>query len=616
MTTTTAKADGRRDTWLLLALIGVWLLVSAARGLMHGAPLVDGGLVGPDSHMRLLRVLDLAAGGGWFDGTIARSNWPFGETLHWTRPLDVLILLLGAPAMPVLGVATALHWAGMLISPLLLLATVLATVRVAAAFVPGAWRFAAGFLLLAQPAVITYAAPGRADHHALLFLLAVALLGATARARRAETGVRAARAVGALGGLALWASAELLLPLAVCLGVLALDWVRDGTAETARRNRAAAGALVLTVAAALVLERPPAGWLVEAHDRLSIVHLTLAGLLVGFWSLTAAIGRRVGAHWARRLAAGLTGAAATAAILALVHPSFYAGPLAAVDPRLYAIWLDHVTEMKPAWPASRDGVSLFVTFLGPTLVALPYLAWRLSVAENDDERRTWWLLAACYGALLPAALVHVRFTPYVEIVSAIVLADALRWLFARTEPMGAMLARVGMRGGGIIGVVLAPMALGPALAADASGAGSGGASGHCPVAAIARHLNDPARGLGATPRTILLTIDHAPELLYRTRHRVIGTPYHRNSRGILDAHAMLARADAPALRALYAAREVGHVLLCRSAGERRFFTAASEAGSVYGRLLAGDTPAWLVRERLPAALEPHVALYRVAPGEL
>ena len=52
---------------------------------------LEGGLAGPDSYMRLLRVTQLYESAAWFDLSIPRSNAPYGELLHWTRPADISI---------------------------------------------------------------------------------------------------------------------------------------------------------------------------------------------------------------------------------------------------------------------------------------------------------------------------------------------------------------------------------------------------------------------------------------------------------------------------------------------------------------------------------------------
>src|SRR3546814_17289824 len=75
----------------------------------------------------------------------------------------------------------------------------------------------------------------------------------------------------------------------------------------------------------------------------------------------------------------------------------------------------------------------------------------------------------------------------------------------------------------------------PAGAVDAAGQPLAG----CKVREVAAYLDSDA-GWGSQPQTVLAFMDVDPELLYRTRHRVIGTPYHRNGDGIFDGYRILA----------------------------------------------------------------------------
>lgn len=76
-----------------------------------------------DSYMRLARVRNLMAGGNLHDRTIPRANAPYGHSLHWTRPLDVLLVAGATMLTPILGTANGLHQAGVWLSPLLHLET-------------------------------------------------------------------------------------------------------------------------------------------------------------------------------------------------------------------------------------------------------------------------------------------------------------------------------------------------------------------------------------------------------------------------------------------------------------------------------------------------------------
>ena len=80
---------------LFLALLPALLILGAhvVLQIFNDWLVLDGRLVGPDGYMRLLRVIELAQGGAWDDPISERSNAPYGEVLHWTRPLDVILLL-------------------------------------------------------------------------------------------------------------------------------------------------------------------------------------------------------------------------------------------------------------------------------------------------------------------------------------------------------------------------------------------------------------------------------------------------------------------------------------------------------------------------------------------
>jgi hypothetical protein len=101
-----------------------------------------------------------------------------------------------------------------------------------------------------------------------------------------------------------------------------------------------------------------------------------------------------------------------------------------------------------------------------------------------------------------------------------------------------------------------------------------------------------------------------PELLYRTRHRVVGTPYHRNGAGILDTHDFFAARDAEVARRIAARRGIELVLLCPSGSERLFHTREGEV-TLLDRLATGAAPAWLRPLALPPRLAEQYLLFEV-----
>lgn len=175
----------------------------------------------------------------------------------------------------------------------------------------------------------------------------------------------------------------------------------------------------------------------------------------------------------------------------------------------------------------------------------------------------------------------------------------------RSAPV-RVLARSGAAAGLLVGFPL----LGAPLAASVS---VKPASGDCPLDRAATYLNDPDI-YGDRSQIILVTLNFASELLYRTKHQTIASASHRNSAGILDAHRTMATTDEKEALAIIRRRGVDLILLCPSAGERVFFTPpdqASSEGAVYRRLLSGDVPRWVREVELPPDLEGTFRLFEI-----
>ena len=69
----------------------VLTLAAHLRQLMGGR--ADGLPLDPDGWVRLLRVRQWWQEGGWYAALLPQLSAPDGLSLHWTRPLDILILI-------------------------------------------------------------------------------------------------------------------------------------------------------------------------------------------------------------------------------------------------------------------------------------------------------------------------------------------------------------------------------------------------------------------------------------------------------------------------------------------------------------------------------------------
>ena len=591
-------------------IVALWAVLHAGLVKIGASPVLDGNLVDPDSFMRLVRVTQLHETGAWYDTSVPRINAPYGDVLHWTRPFDVL-LLVGAWALtPFLGFKAGLFWFGAIVSPLLSLLACVALFWAMAPLFDRPRRYLTVFAFLMQPAVLIYAMAGRADHHALQVVVLVVSAGLMLRLLTRPADSRLALAAGAATGLGIWVSVEFLLALACGLSALGLVWLRFG-GGWARVNLVFAGGLAGMVALALAIERPAGALLAVEYDRISVVHLVVALILLGFWS--AVLGWRRAAALVdprHRLALAAAGAVAGGVILLVLFPKFFAGPMADVDPMVVTVWMDHVGEMKSLMPADMVGLGKLMFFIGPAILCLPFVAVLLWVERDRENWPAWLYLGLAMALFVTVALQHVRFAPYAEITLAPVIAELLARMRHWTQWIGREPLRLAVRVVASAGLLAGFVGAGSVVTAANRPADAVADQAKCPISSLAAYL-DRRDGFGDHPRLIAALIDHGPELVYRTKHSVLAGPYHRNSRGILDNHRIITADDESESRRLIARRGVGLVLLCPSRGERRVFDAGAEGETLYRRLLRGDEPAWLLKVDLPAALAEYFRLYEV-----
>ena len=270
--------------WLVAIPLGCLVLMQVLLALTGIVPILDGTLADSDAYMRLARVLHLHDGGAWFDPREPRINPPEGHVQHWTRPLDALLLGGAWLLQPFFGFERALHLWGVLISPALLALAIGALAWAAAPALDRDSRLLASLVLLTQPTVLAYTSVGRPDHHSILLLMALVLIGLTARLAATPQDRRAAHFAGAIAALSIWVSPEALTFVAVSLATLGLFWL-FGTPGLVRTQRAYLTSTAAVLAFALVIERGSDGLFAAESDRLSIVHVMLFALIAAFWTV-------------------------------------------------------------------------------------------------------------------------------------------------------------------------------------------------------------------------------------------------------------------------------------------------------------------------------------------
>lgn len=611
---------GRSDLLLALAAAALLAVVIQIGLALNGvAPVGDGVYVDPDAYMRLVRVRDLANGGAWFDPVLSRIGPPDGFVSHWTRPLDVLLLLGAWPASHFVGFEKALFWWGAAISPVFQILSLLALTWAAAPLLSRAALGPLAFFLIAQPGLFGRFMVGRPDHHGLLQFLMFLSLGFALRALLRPDDTRTTRWLGLVSALSLWISVETLTLSGTIFAALGFFWV-TGERALAGTGRRMAVWFLLGAVAALFLERGSGTLLDLEADRLSLAHIALLAANAAAWwvlEIWQRSGRRLASPFGRILAAALVTGIGGAALW-LSMPEFFSDPMAAGDALYRQTHLPYIEELQPllTWPA-EGGIGAWaaalakpVHWLGLAVLALPWLYWRLRNTAGG-ERRAWGLLVIGSIVFLPAGLIEARWAPYPEALLLIPYADcaaaALAWVGARLPSVGLALVRP------LLVVVFCVWFYLPlALVGTGDEAGASVATARaCPLQDLAPVLDDPA-GLGASPKRILALIDFGPELLYRTPHSVFAIPNHRPQPKYAEGYRIMSARDPEAARRGLAAIGADLVLICPGSAEDWFY-GSETAGrpTLYQRLRDGPVPAFLVPYDLPDPLAGHFKLFQV-----
>ena len=373
--------------WLII--FGLWAVLHAMLGQTVAAPVFDGELLGPDGYMRLVRIGELQGGTGWYESLIARSNAPYGDALHWTRPMDVIILMVATLASSFTNDAQALFFAGAVTSPIVAFFACIAMAWAARPVLGRDRAILAVFIFLLQPGVLSYTMLGRADHHSLQFVAFILCIGATLRLLADRRSVRNAIVAGISYGAALWVSIELLLLVGLCQATLAVVWLWRDRLFT-RNQVIVGGTFLATTLVSLIIERPISGWFDIEYDRLSIVHVSLTAIVAGFWLALYHNGHNNtdATLRTRMTTAGIAGIASLG-IFGILFPDFFAGPFASVDPRILPIWHDQVAELKPLVPRDMKSLGRFLFFIGAgplCLIFLGVILWRERKHPASDRK--------------------------------------------------------------------------------------------------------------------------------------------------------------------------------------------------------------------------------------
>jgi hypothetical protein len=581
----------RRFPWARLFLL--WAVLSFCIVALFWRTAIALDFNDPDDFLRMQQVRDLLAGQSWFDLTQHRIAPPTGLAMHWSRLVDIPILLFLAPLRLLIGQHLA-EVIAIIGAPLLtMLALMVAMVTIARRLIgyDHATAALACVLALSAPAVFLQIHPARIDHHGWQIVFAAAATAALMQQRARSSGICAGLALA----LYLNISIEGMPFVAAAVGVTGLLWA------TGRDDGARLAAMLWTMAVATLLSSalmaPASRWTEGLCDAVSPAHIGAMAVAAMGTSLAVRLGNARGTLF-RFLMLGSVLVVSIAA-LALAAPRCLGSPFGRMDPVVDGFWYHNVVEGMPLWRQDALGAASVIGF---PLVGLVGAIIALRRASSSERRRRWLIMIALLvvalvtGALVRRAsgIAHVVAVPGALVLIGLIVGYAHTRFGVVARAAASALALIGFS------PVMPVLAVAAVIPAEKAGLAR-------PDRTVAGDRNCALRHLAnQLPQTIMTGIDLGPSIIATTPHRVYAAGYHRLESPLRNTIALFAGSSEQG-RAFMQAERLHLILIAPQSEEARLFAKKAPDG-LMAQLIRGQVPSWLIEQDLGS---PGLRLYRV-----
>ena len=606
---------------LIPALMVLYLLLSVA--CHPSAAFWTHDLADPDDYMRLNEVVNWLQGFSWYDLSQPRLSPGEHTVIHWARLVDIPIALAALPLLSIMSMQNAAMTAAMIVPPLLFVLLVFLIPKMARPILGRRYANLAPLMLLASPGIVFDFTPGRVDHHAYSIMIAGFGLLALQNMLLCRGGWRSGIVAGMFFACGLWIGMEIMPPLLLTCGGLALYAAWRG--GFALRNAAAFGvSLALATVTLLPLAVPVelwSDWSISWFSSATVIFSALTGaVFVSMWS----VGRRVSSARLRLVLVSVATVVASMVYVALVS-EVIAGPFASYYHFNSTTALDNIVE---ALPMQRKliiklsnhftiiaAVATFIASLLAPLLALGVAG--IAAYRAQARRRMLWIIYAVMVAttLLLAFFVQTRVATFLNLYQIVPLTFLIVGFWKMAAPEWPVQKRVlaGALSFLIIGpfIMFVPAALAAHIMAPVAGEKKN-VTETCALRPVTDYLTSAPELVGNL-HTVMAPMDDGPQLLFRTPYNVIGGNY--NVAGNEDVFGFFSARDDAKSKAILQRWNVDIVVTCRRialfyAGRERIkfgantFIKQAKDGTLHlvssldhptliERLVEGNPPTWL-----------------------
>ena len=610
-----ALADTGRRVGALLAVhpLAVGLLVLAAVELawLNRIGFFAGEVrpVDPDTMMRLAIARDMLANGWQRPILFLREDAPFGMVLHWSS-LFFWIILAASKLLWFLDPVQALNVTGIFTGPAIAMLSFVAAFWLGRPLLSPMLSTAYGFSVVFCPALFGYSRPGTANHHPLMVLMTLILLGTAIRCDRADAGRRLLALTGFAAGLGLWISFEAMPFIELFWLYLSILWIGTGNSRIMECLLWFTTALCATALAGLLIDPPYGGYASVELDRISLPYIFVIGL-----QLACVVLCRLHSPSSRLWRATLAGILAVSVFVIelTVFPAVRGGPVSQFNPFVRSQWMTTIAEMRPV-TSTND----LLLLLGNGVIGIAVLMW-LPVSQR--WKNNLYLCGLMGLGLLTCR--YIRFSPYLWITGSLAAFHALHRLRLTARGTEGRLIRVLTPLGAVL-LVFGSMALADPVQWDPQKRLRYGPA-DCRMSSVLPTLQDPSFLKAHDTSPIFVTsLDQSSELLFYTGYRTLAGNYHSDPLGINDSYLMMRDFGWSTAHSVVEDHGIEFLLLCPSFDRARYgttdvfryarlSTAAHEyrQPTFYTRIMDGTLPPWLVQRQWPEGVKTDLKLFQV-----
>ena len=507
----------------------------------------NGNYLDTDNYMHALRLMDALSNTYWFEHIFPYTNYPFGEVLHWTRALDIFMLITALPFLAYFPLRLAVFYGGLLICPIFFLLAIFYLLKAGRLLMGAKYRFFAAILFIIQANVMRVVVLNRPDHHAaFVFLSAFIFYKLVKFAYKGK--LKDITSAALMAAFALWMAAEGLL-----LFIAAVIFLYYGTGFLKYPYKILVHFCTiysLAITFFFIINPPYEGYLFMDSGRLSLFYIEAA-----FWlTLIIAFAGRISSLIKQCLFI-----AGGCLILLLIY--YFSGVLISpLDERIITPFIARINEMKQGdiYTLAYPTVGLI---LGTLLIKKHY---------QDGAFIYLFFSLALYGIL---SAFSNRFLPYSGMYAAIMMAF---FLYDRAKNNQKTLGYL------ILFVLLEPFAF--------------------TIHAFTTQLKPepliyiPTQQMQNLPQgTVATDIFLSPYFLWYTQRPTIASPYHRNVEGIVDNHDIFFSTDEQKVKDLIKKHQVHTIYLYGyRENDDYYINPEKNCDKLYGKILGcRNYPDWL-----------------------